>query len=89
MRAAQLVSYERDFQVNQVPDPTVTDPHDVIVKVGAAGFCRTDIHMWLGQFDAMQKGAGVDLPFTCGHETAGWVTEGRLIGRGVLVPHGN
>jgi NAD+-dependent secondary alcohol dehydrogenase Adh1 len=80
MRAAQLVSYENDFQINQIDDPTVTDPHDVIVKVGAAGFCRTDIHMWLGQFDDMQKGAGVDLPFTCGHETAGWVVE---IGSGV------
>jgi NAD+-dependent secondary alcohol dehydrogenase Adh1 len=80
MRAAQLVSYEKDFQVNQVDDPNITAPHDVIVRVGAAGFCRTDIHMWLGQFDAMQKGAGVDLPFTCGHETAGWVAE---VGSGV------
>lgn len=80
MRAAQLVSYEQDFQVNDVDDPSITAPHDVIVRVGAAGFCRTDIHMWLGQFDAMQKGAGVDLPFTCGHETAGWVAE---VGSGV------
>ncbi len=80
MHAAQLVSYEKDFQIRQVDDPTVTDPHDVIVRVGAAGFCRTDIHLWLGQFDAMQKGAGVDLPFTCGHETAGWVAE---VGSGV------
>jgi len=40
MRAAQLVSYEKDFQTNQVDDPTVTDPLDVIVRVGAAGFCR-------------------------------------------------
>ncbi len=80
MRAAQLVSYEKDFQVRQVDDPAVTDPLDVIVRVGAAGFCRTDIHLWLGQFDAMHKGAGVDLPFTCGHETAGWVAE---VGSGV------
>jgi hypothetical protein len=41
------VSYDKDFQVNQIDDPTTTAPHDVIVRVGAAGFCRTDIHMWL------------------------------------------
>jgi len=26
MRAAQLVSYEKDFQVRQVDDPAITDP---------------------------------------------------------------
>lgn len=80
MRAALLTEYNTDFQVETIPDPTITSPTDVIVKVGAAGFCRTDIHMWLGQFDAMQKGAGVDLPFVCGHETAGWIAE---VGSGV------
>lgn len=80
MRAALLTDYNTDFQVETIPDPTITSPNDVIVKVGAAGFCRTDIHMWLGQFDAMQKGAGIDLPFVCGHETAGWIAE---VGSGV------
>jgi NAD+-dependent secondary alcohol dehydrogenase Adh1 len=36
--------------------------------------------MRLGQLDAIQQGAGIDLPFTCGHETAGWVAE---VGSGV------
>jgi NAD+-dependent secondary alcohol dehydrogenase Adh1 len=80
MRAALLSEYREDFVVETVPDPEITSPDDVIVRVGAAGFCRTDIHMWDGQFDAMQKGAGVDLPFICGHENAGWVAE---VGAGV------
>jgi NAD+-dependent secondary alcohol dehydrogenase Adh1 len=80
MRAALLSEYHKDFVVDTVPDPEITAPDDVIVRVGAAGFCRTDIHMWDGQFDAMQKGAGVDLPFICGHENAGWVAE---VGAGV------
>lgn len=81
MRAALLTGYEKDFEVATIDDPTITAPNDVIVKVGAAGFCRTDIHLWLGQFDALQKGAGLDpLPFLCGHETAGWVAE---VGAGV------
>jgi NAD+-dependent secondary alcohol dehydrogenase Adh1 len=80
MRAALLTQYREDFTIGEVPDPTITSPNDVIVRVGAAGFCRTDIHMWDGQFDAAQKAAGIDLPFVCGHETAGWVAE---VGDGV------
>ncbi len=80
MRAALLTQYREDFSIGEVPDPEITSPNDVIIRVGAAGFCRTDIHIWDGQFDAMQKGAGIGLPFVCGHETAGWVAE---VGNGV------
>ena len=58
-----------------MPEPEITAPTDVIVRVGAAGFCRTDIHIWDGQFDEAWKGAGICLPFVPGHETAGWVHE--------------
>lgn len=75
MRAAQLVAYGKDFEVGQVADPVLLSPDDVIVKVGAAGFCRTDVHLWLGQLDAMHRAAGIGLPFVCGHESAGWVAE--------------
>ncbi|MCW2831895.1 MAG: NAD+-dependent secondary alcohol dehydrogenase Adh1, partial [Aeromicrobium sp.] len=80
MRAALLTGYHQDFEIGEVPDPIITGPNDVIVRVGAAGFCRTDIHIWDGQFDEAQKGAGLGLPFVCGHETAGWVAE---VGEGV------
>lgn len=80
MRAAVLTEYHKDFEITEVEDPTITEPNDVIVRVGAAGFCRTDIHLWDGQFDEAQKAAGLSLPFVCGHETAGWVEE---IGSGV------
>lgn len=76
MRAARLVEYNRPFEIDQIPDPAIVEPTDVIVKVGAAGFCRTDIHLWLGQFAAFHEHAGVEaLPFVCGHENAGWVVE--------------
>ena len=73
MKAALLTSYREDFSIGSVPEPTITAPTDVIIRVGAAGVCRTDIHMWHGQLDVAQKAAGIDLPFVCGHETAGWV----------------
>ncbi|MFC9978366.1 NAD(P)-dependent alcohol dehydrogenase [Gordonia sp. NPDC127522] len=80
MRAALLTGYGEDFAMADVDDPAIENPDDVIVRVGAAGFCRTDIHLWRGEFDAMHKDAGVGLPFICGHETAGWIEE---IGPGV------
>lgn len=80
MRAAQLVAYGQDFEVGQVADPVLLTPNDVIVKIGAAGFCRTDVHLWLGQLDEMHRSAGIGLPFVCGHESAGWVAE---VGSGV------
>ncbi len=76
MRAALLTEYHQPFQVQQVPDPTLQGATDVIVEVEAAGFCRTDIHLWLGQFAGFHEQAGVEpLPFLCGHENAGTVVE--------------
>lgn len=80
MRAAILTQYSHDFELGQVDDPVITGANDVIVRVGAAGFCRTDIHLWLGQFEEVHRQAGIGLPFVCGHESAGWIAE---IGPGV------
>jgi NAD+-dependent secondary alcohol dehydrogenase Adh1 len=44
----------------------------VIVRVGAAGLCRTDLHIQEGQW---AEKSGVALPYTPGHENAGWVHE--------------
>ena len=42
------------------------------MRVGGAGVCRTDLHIIEGQWE--QK-SGVGLPYTIGHENAGWVHE--------------
>jgi NAD+-dependent secondary alcohol dehydrogenase Adh1 len=57
--------------MDDVPAPEVQGPHDVIVKVGGAGVCRTDIHILEGQW---AEKSGVALPYTIGHENAGWVS---------------
>ncbi|HEY0359746.1 MAG TPA: NAD(P)-dependent alcohol dehydrogenase [Mycobacteriales bacterium] len=72
MKAVQLSKYGQPPELVEVPEPTITDPFDVIVKVGAAGVCRTDLHIIEGQWE--QK-SGVTLPYTIGHENAGWVQE--------------
>ncbi|WP_410468235.1 NAD(P)-dependent alcohol dehydrogenase [Amycolatopsis methanolica] len=56
--------------MTEVPEPEVTGPWDVVVKIGGAGVCRTDIHILEGQW---AEKSGVTLPYTIGHENAGWV----------------
>lgn len=73
MKAARLHSYDEDhLHLDEVPDPKLQAATDVVVRVGAAGLCRTDLHIvegvWRGTIDP-------ELPNTLGHENAGWVHE--------------
>jgi NAD+-dependent secondary alcohol dehydrogenase Adh1 len=70
MKAVQVIGYGENLRMVAVPEPEVTGPYDVIVRIGGAGVCRTDIHILEGQWE--QK-SGVTLPYTIGHENAGWV----------------
>jgi NAD+-dependent secondary alcohol dehydrogenase Adh1 len=73
VRAARLHAYhEKGLHLDDVPEPKVEGPLDVIVRIGGAGLCRTDLHILEGQWE--QK-TGVELPYTLGHENAGWVQE--------------
>jgi len=77
MRAVRLHRYGERPVVEEVPEPVLRGPHDVLVKVGGSGLCRTDLHIVQGQW---ADRSGVSLPYTLGHETAGWVRE---VGSGV------
>jgi NAD+-dependent secondary alcohol dehydrogenase Adh1 len=70
MKAVQVIGYHTKPQLTQIPQPKVTGPLDVIVRIGGAGVCRTDIHILEGQWE---EKTGVELPYTIGHENAGWV----------------
>jgi NAD+-dependent secondary alcohol dehydrogenase Adh1 len=72
MIAARLHNYHEPLVVEQIAEPEILGPHDVIVRVGGAGLCRTDLHVQEGQW--AQKSA-VELPYVLGHENAGWVHE--------------
>jgi NAD+-dependent secondary alcohol dehydrogenase Adh1 len=77
MKAARLHAYHEALKLDSIDEPTVDGPFDVIVRIGAAGLCRTDLHIQEGQW---AEKSGVTLPYTPGHENAGWVHE---IGSGV------
>src|ERR1700739_4589471 len=53
-------------------DPTISRPSEVIVRIGGAGLCRTDLHIIEGIW---RSKVGVQLPYTPGHENAGWVED--------------
>jgi len=72
MIAARLHRYQEPLAVEEIAEPAVTGPHDVIVRVGGAGLCRTDLHVQEGQW---AEKSNVELPYVLGHENAGWVHE--------------
>ncbi|MGI8564587.1 MAG: NAD(P)-dependent alcohol dehydrogenase [Candidatus Dormibacter sp.] len=77
MKAVRLHQYHRRPVIEEVREPKLSSPFDVIVKIGGAGLCRTDLHIIEGQWESR---SGVALPYTLGHENAGWVHE---VGSGV------
>jgi NAD+-dependent secondary alcohol dehydrogenase Adh1 len=70
MKAVQVTGYHEPLRLTEVPEPAVTGPYDVVVRIGGAGVCRTDLHILEGQW---AEKSGVELPYTIGHENAGWV----------------
>ena len=70
MKAVRLTKYDATPELTEVPEPAAESPLDVIVRIGGAGVCRTDLHIIEGQW---AEKSGVELPYTLGHENAGWV----------------
>ena len=68
MRAVRLTEWQSDPVVADVPRPEPRGS-EVLVEVGAAGLCRSDIHI----MSAPPGAYPYTLPFTLGHETAGRV----------------
>lgn len=62
--------------LQDAPDPRIQKSTDVIVRIGGAGVCRTDLHIiegiWRPHTDP--TGSGL-LPLIMGHENAGWIEE--------------
>jgi NAD+-dependent secondary alcohol dehydrogenase Adh1 len=76
MRAALLSEYHRPLELVERPEPEPEGSRDVVVRVGGAGVCATDLHA----IDGLMEPAGLRLPVVLGHENAGWV---HAVGDGV------
>ncbi len=71
-----LREYHRPLELTDLPVPEPQGPGDVLVRLGGAGVCATDLH----SIDGLMEPAGVVLPRVLGHENAGWV---EAVGNGV------
>jgi propanol-preferring alcohol dehydrogenase len=86
MKAYQFVEFQKPAELREVnvPEP---GPGQVLIKVGGAGACHSDLHV----LEARQTNKSIKLPFTLGHENAGWVEKlgpgatGFAVGDPVLV----
>ena len=82
MKAQVLHKYDDDLtasswvDMGNVPDPKIEKSSDVIVRIGGAGVCRTDLHIiegvWRGAMDPTGDSL---LPLIMGHENAGWIED--------------
>lgn len=72
MKAAVLTERRQPLTIQDLDKPEVGD-HDVLVRVDAAGVCRTDWHEWNGDWEWV--GFLFPLPIVPGHEFAGTVVE--------------
>ncbi|HEY9212614.1 MAG TPA: NAD(P)-dependent alcohol dehydrogenase [Ancylobacter sp.] len=82
MKAQVLKSYDERLTADlwvaeeNVPDPKIVKSTDVIVRIGGAGVCRTDLHIIEGIWKPhMDPNGDHLLPLIMGHENAGWVEE--------------
>jgi alcohol dehydrogenase, propanol-preferring len=66
MQAFRIVE-PQTVELREVPVPE-PGPGQVLVKVGGAGACHSDLHLMEAPADRLPA-----LPFTIGHENAGWV----------------
>jgi threonine dehydrogenase-like Zn-dependent dehydrogenase len=60
---------KRDVRVDEVPDPQIEDPTDIVIRVTSSGLCGSDLHLYevLGPF--------LDEGDILGHEPMGIVEE--------------
>jgi propanol-preferring alcohol dehydrogenase len=71
MRAARMYGYNQPLVLEEVDLPEIA-PNEVLVKVEAAGMCRTDVQLVDGYFkDHLQR----PFPMIPGHEIAGSIEQ--------------
>jgi propanol-preferring alcohol dehydrogenase len=75
MKAYQLVAWQQPPEWREVPVPE-PGPGQVLIRVGGAGACHSDLHV----MEWPEGATPFPLPFTLGHENAGWI---EAVGAGV------
>lgn len=69
MKALQLTDWKHEPELREVAEPD-PGPGQLVIEVGGSGACHSDLHL-IHDFDAGLL--PYELPFTLGHENAGWI----------------
>ncbi len=77
MRALRLTGWKHEPELLETPEPE-PGPGQVVIRIGGAGACHSDLHV-MEEFEPGMM--PYELPFTLGHENAGWVD---ALGAGVV-----
>src|SRR5262245_66473562 len=72
MRAAVVEAIRKPLVVRDMPDPQCP-PNGAVIRVEANGICRTDWHLWTGDWSWV--GVALQTPWVMGHEFCGVVEE--------------
>ncbi|HLP73244.1 MAG TPA: alcohol dehydrogenase catalytic domain-containing protein [Bacteroidales bacterium] len=76
---AMMLTGIRQMEMSEVPEPQITNPGQVRIKMLAVGICGSDIHYYTDGKIGTQV---VEYPFIVGHEGSGIVTEvGKKVNR--------
>lgn len=59
------IQYKQKYEIREIPVPRVGD-NDLLIKVGAAGFCHTDYQVWEGVYKS-------PCPVVPSHEPVGTI----------------
>lgn len=70
MKAAVLTRLREPLEIQALPEPR-PGPSDALVRVEACGICRSDWHLWQGDWSWV--GIELSLPHVLGHEFGGVV----------------
>jgi propanol-preferring alcohol dehydrogenase len=71
MRVARMHEFRSPLVIEDIPVPAI-GPDEALIRVTAAGMCRTDVQLIDGYF---AKYASIPFPITPGHEIAGVVSK--------------
>jgi alcohol dehydrogenase, propanol-preferring len=80
--ASRIHEYKKPLLLDNISKPSITESEEVLVKVGAAGLCHSDLHLINGEWKDLIP---LNLPKTPGHEVAGWIEEtGKAVPKDLL-----
>lgn len=75
-----------DVRVDNVPDPILQDPQDIILRVTATAICGSDLHLYRGKVPGMEVGDILGHEFMGIVEAAGSEVTRVRVGDRVVVP---